>query len=106
MKLAAGQAKIGVWKSSGSVIALLVFLLAGCLRLHGEDSPLRELRTAEQIRQLTPEQAARRYPVRLRGVLTFFDQIHYFRFMQDDTAGTDFSLRSSPANPPLPPAPL
>src|ERR1039457_1893747 len=58
-----------------------VTLLTGLLffltvpRLAGQDAPLSELQTAEQVRQLTPEQAARHYPVRLRGVLTFFDQI-------------------------------
>ena len=101
MKLAAAKAGVGAREAAGSVIALLVFILAGCLCLHGEDSPLRELRTAEQIRQLTPEQAARRYPVRLRGVVTFFDQAHYFRFMQDDTAGIYFFLGDAPDNPPL-----
>lgn len=45
------------------------------------------LRTAEQIRRLTPEEAARHYPVRLRGVVTFFNQNLFSRFVQDDTAG-------------------
>ncbi len=80
---------------------MLVFLLAGCLHLQGKDLPLQELRTAEQVRQLTPEQAAQQYPVRLRGVVTFFDQAHYFRFMQDDTAGIYFFLGDGPDNPPL-----
>src|ERR1035438_614733 len=70
-----------------------VTLLTGLLffltvpRLAGQETPLPELQTAEQIRQLTPEQAARHYPVRLRGVLTFFDQGQFYRFFQDDTAG-------------------
>ena len=70
-----------------------VTLLTGLLffltvpRLAGQDAPLSELQTAEQVRQLTPEQAARHYPVRLRGVLTFFDQGQFYRFFQDDTAG-------------------
>ena len=70
-----------------------VTLLTGLLffltvpRLAGQETPLPELQTAEQVRQLTPEQAARHYPVRLRGVLTFFDQGQLYRFFQDDTAG-------------------
>lgn len=56
-------------------------------RLAAQDAPLPELQTAEQVRQLTPEQAARHYPVRLRGVLTFFDQAQFYRFFQDGTAG-------------------
>jgi len=101
MKLASGQAGVGARETAGSMIVLLVFLLAGCLHLQGKDLPPQELRTAEQIRQLTPEQAARRYPVRLRGVVTYFDQAHYFRFMQDDTAGIYFFLGDGPDNPPL-----
>ena len=70
-----------------------VTLLTGLLffltvpRLAGQEPPLPELHTAAQVRQLTPEQAARHYPVRLRGVLTFFDESQFYRFFQDDTAG-------------------
>src|ERR1700728_3167256 len=53
----------------------------------GDSPPLEELHTAEQIRRLTPEQAALHYPVKLRGVVTFFDQSLFSRFLQDDTAG-------------------
>lgn len=49
--------------------------------------PLPELRTAEQVRRLTTEQAARHYPVRLRGVVTFYNQSLFSRFVQDNTAG-------------------
>src|SRR5689334_1264519 len=101
MKLAAGQAGSGARETLRNAMVLLVFLLAGCLHLQGTDVPLAELQTAEQIRQLTPEQAARRYPVRLKGIVTFFDHSRYFRFMQDDTAGIYFG--DSPDNPPLAP---
>jgi len=79
-------------KTTGAAMGA-VTLLTGSLfflvvpRLAGQDAPLPELQTAEQVRQLTPEQAARHYPVRLRGVLTFFDQAQFYRFFQDDTAG-------------------
>ena len=76
-------------------------LLAGCPGLQGKEAPLQELTTADQIRQLTREQAARQNPVRLHGVVTFFDQKNYFRFMQDDTAGIYFYLDDSTNHPPL-----
>jgi PAS domain S-box-containing protein len=95
------QAEARVQKMAINAFALLVFLLAGCLRLRGGEVAVEELRTADQIRQLTPEQAAHQNPVRLRGVVTFFDQNNYFRFMQDDTAGIYFFLGDSPDNPPL-----
>jgi signal transduction histidine kinase len=46
-----------------------------------------DLRTAAAIRSLTVEQARQKLPVRLRGVVTFFDNRLFSRFMQDDTAG-------------------
>ena len=49
--------------------------------------PPAELRTAEQIRQLSADQAERHLPVRLRGTVTFFNQGLFSRFVQDDTAG-------------------
>jgi len=64
---------------------LLFFLTVP--RLAGQEASPPELQTAQQARQLTPEQAARHYPVRLRGVLTFFDESQFYRFFQDDTAG-------------------
>ncbi len=48
---------------------------------------LPELTTAAQIRDLSPEEAARRYPIHIRGVLTFSDQSQFLRFVQDETAG-------------------
>jgi PAS domain S-box-containing protein len=45
------------------------------------------LTTAEQIRELTPEQANRGYPVHLRAVLTYIDYDVGDFFVQDTTAG-------------------
>ncbi len=62
------------------------------------------MRTAEQIRRLSTQQADLRYPVRLRGVVTFFDDkfpTRSFRFIQDDTAGIYFYVDDSTNNPPL-----
>jgi PAS domain S-box-containing protein len=52
-----------------------------------ETAPEIELHTAEQIRSLTPEQAAQRLPVHLKGVITFYDNVLYYQFLQDTTAG-------------------
>jgi PAS domain S-box-containing protein len=45
------------------------------------------LTNAAQVRGLTEAEAARKLPVRLRGVVTYFRTNLYSRFMQDDTAG-------------------
>jgi len=82
----AGLKIAGAVMGTVTLLTSLVFFLT-VSRLAGQDAPLRELQTAEQVRQLTPEQAARHYPVRLRGVLTFFDQAQFYRFFQDETAG-------------------
>src|SRR5271154_5026336 len=86
------------------IVANLVFaplFLLSVLPLQGKDVPAGELQTAEQVRQLTPEQATNHYPVRLRGVVTFFDPNQYFQFVQDETAGIYFSLDSLLDSPPL-----
>ena len=49
------------------------------------------LTTVRQVRQLTPEEAARGYPVKLRGVITYWADGQPFRFLQDATGGTYFS---------------
>jgi hypothetical protein len=45
------------------------------------------LTTAEQIRELTADQASRGYPVRLRAVITYIDPSNGDFFVQDSTAG-------------------
>ena len=67
MRRVAEQAGAGGWKIATGVAVLWLLLPAGCPDLQGGNVPLEELRTAEQIRQLTREQAARQNPVRLRG---------------------------------------
>ncbi|MDB6111384.1 MAG: sensor signal transduction histidine kinase [Pedosphaera sp.] len=77
------------------ILALVLF--AGGFSGRAQDRALEELRTAKQIRQLTAEQATQHYPVHIQGVLTFFDQSQFFRFIQDNTAGIYFYL-DDPAN--------
>jgi PAS domain S-box-containing protein len=70
--------------------ALVLFFFGPAAELRAAEGELPELTTAAQVRQLTPEQADRHYPVKLRGVMTLFDQrapSATFRFIQDSTAG-------------------
>jgi hypothetical protein len=76
----------------------------GCLLLLGcscaaAEVPAAELQKAEQVRRLTTPEAERRIPVRLRGVVTFFDEGLFSHFVQDDTAG--IYLTTSTNLPPL-----
>lgn len=50
-------------------------------------TPATELRTVAAIRGLTMEQTREKIPVHLRGVVTFYDQSLFSRFIQDETAG-------------------
>jgi hypothetical protein len=81
----------------------------GCLLLPGysgaaAEAPAGELQKAEQVRRLTSPEAERQIPVRLRGVVTFFDEGLYSHFVQDDTAG--IYLTTSTNLPPLVPGQL
>ena len=44
------------------------------------------LTTAEQVRRLPLAEAAKRYPVRLRGVITYHEPSHYLTYLQDETS--------------------
>lgn len=61
--------------------------LAVFLSLIVAQVPAEELRTAAAVRRLSVEEARLKAAVRLRGVVTFFDESLYSRFIQDDTAG-------------------
>jgi len=64
-----------------------------------EKRRLSVLSTVAEVHALTPQEAGRGYPVRLRGVVTYFDPTVPFTFLQDATGGiyinsaTDASLR-------------
>lgn len=45
------------------------------------------LTTAAEIRNMPPAEAEQHYPVKLRGVVTFYDDALFSRFVQDETAG-------------------
>lgn len=67
---------------------LLLTLLFGAgfmISAHAADTGL--LTTVAQIRKLSAVEAEKHLPVKLRGVVTFYDDLLYSRFLQDDTAG-------------------
>lgn len=53
------------------------------------------LTTARQIHQLTPEEAAKAYPVRIRGVVTSYDVVVNQLFVQDATEGIYVEIGAS-----------
>jgi signal transduction histidine kinase len=77
------------------------FYLSAFVLMARAQGPMEELRSAAAVRGLTVEQAQQRQPVRLRGVVTYFDETLFSRFIQDDTAG--IYLRDSTNTPALRP---
>lgn len=75
------------WCGAG-ILLMLMLAPAGRTWNQGQGpSRLPTLTTAEQVRELTPDQANRGYPVRLRAVVTFIDFAVGDFFVQDATAG-------------------
>jgi PAS domain S-box-containing protein len=56
---------------------------------------------AAQIRQLSPQEVEKAYPVHLRGVVTYYDSVAPNLFVQDSTAGIWVDVAGA-ANPPTP----
>jgi PAS domain S-box-containing protein len=56
---------------------------------------------AAQLRQLSPQEVEKAYPVRLRGVVTYYDSVAPNLFVQDSTAGIWVDVAGA-ANPPKP----
>ena len=55
-----------------------------------------EMHTAAQVRGLSPEQADKHLHVKLRGVVTCYDEGLFARFIQDSTAGIYLRTYSNP----------
>jgi PAS domain S-box-containing protein len=91
---------MSVWNAIRG-ICFLSLIFGGSPGAWGQNNPTNELDTADQIRQLTPEQAALHYPVRLRGTVTFCDQNNFYFFIQDKSAGIYFRLDLDLGSPPL-----
>src|SRR5580692_12932032 len=79
---------------------VMVHALSGSVWAQPAAKPLPILTHAEQIRRLTPEQAALGYPVRVRGVITMDAPAPDF-FIQDATAGIFAEGSVSPKYPHL-----
>jgi diguanylate cyclase (GGDEF)-like protein len=83
---------------------LLVFqaFAADCQPPVEPASPQTVLTTAHQVHKLSFEQAARAYPVHIRGVVTFYDpyqDVHPALFVQDATGGIYVQAASRPILP-------
>jgi signal transduction histidine kinase len=81
-------------------LAMRFILVCVCAHIQ-ECRAVDELTTVAAVRGLTVEQAQQPLRVHLRGVITFFDESLYSRFIQDDTAG--IYLQYSTNTPPLTP---
>jgi hypothetical protein len=57
------------------------------------------LTNVAQIRALSADEAARKLPVRIRGVVTFMDPDLFVAFIRDETGSAYFSPRNFPAGP-------
>ena len=71
-------------QSAGTFITLLIVLLSVSAKGQSTND---ELRTAAAVRSLTVEEAQQKRQARLRGVVTFFEETLFSRFIQDETAG-------------------
>ena len=69
-----------------TVTAGLLWLASPCLAL-AADSPGSVLTTVAAVRSLSAAEAGRHYPVKLHGVVSFYDETLFLRFIQDETAG-------------------
>jgi len=94
-----GHSQLGVRCAPGSPFwtasAILMLLLAAAKTTRSQSTGsthLPTLTTAEQVRELTADQANRGYPVRLRAVVTYTDLAGGDFFVQDATAGIYVSL--------------
>jgi hypothetical protein len=58
----------------------------------------RLIQTAAEVRQLSTQDAESQLPVRLRGVVTFFDRELSYRFIQDETAGVGLHVDGEAEN--------
>ena len=70
-------------------VALVVLTLSAelCRQLPAREAGLPVLTSVGQVRKLTPDQAKRGYPIRLRGIVTYYDFPRTDFFVQDATGG-------------------
>ncbi|HTR42173.1 MAG TPA: PAS domain-containing sensor histidine kinase [Pseudomonadales bacterium] len=92
---------MSIWNAiRGFGLSCLIF--SGVLEAWGQNNQTNVLLTADEVRQLTPEEAALHYPVSLKGIVTFCDEDNYYYFVQDQSAGIYFRIDPTTLNdPPL-----
>jgi len=78
--------RVGMGKSGRVLFWLFVVVVTASARTLTAVNLL-TLTRIEQIRRLTPEDAARGYPTRIRGVVTYYNVLQRDLFIQDSTAG-------------------
>jgi len=94
-----GEAEIVGFASPESGAPSLVEAMPLSMLTYGYDRPLpgaAELETVAAVHALSAPQALRRYPVHLRGVVTFFEPLDGLLFVQDKTGGIYASARGLP----------
>jgi signal transduction histidine kinase len=87
--------------TKGFISALsLLFLLCSFDLFAADTTPLPTLTTASEIRRLSTAEAAKAYPVKLRGVITYQAVAKTLMFLQDETGGVYISpdFLASPLN--------
>ncbi len=79
-------------------VAIIALLCSGVSGLSGTtgQSNLPVLTQAAQIRQLTPKEAQRGYPIHLHGVLTYYTPRLRLTFFEDSTAGIYVNFLRTP----------
>jgi signal transduction histidine kinase len=86
--------------------ALVALWLTCFMMILGKSVLAEELHSVSAIRGLTFEETQQRIPVRLKGVVTFFDERLYSHFIQDDTAGIYLQFPTNVGPPALNPGQL
>lgn len=84
-----GRAQFGAGRFFKHTLSLSIgFGLVASVHLApSQNAPADPLRTVAEVRNLSPQQARGQLPVRLKAVVTFWDNDLYSRFVQDTTAG-------------------
>lgn len=90
------------WIRGLSAGAIVVLFIPGMCSVSAQSAPttIHPIEHADQIRRLSPEEAAKGYPVRIRGVVTMDAPAPDF-FIQDATAGIFVEGSVSPRYPHL-----
>lgn len=94
MKVAPTSSRVGARTALRRLVLPALLLLCFAWNIAtpvcGQGPTNQVLRSAAEVRRLSPDQAEKHLPVRLQGVVTFHDGAVFSRFVQDETAGIYF----------------